>query len=93
LIVERIKLYREIGVDLLLTAFLHFNDELEEFGHQVISQFKRDQTKVTLPVPDRRASREPTIPGQDAFACGYETAVETRKAQEQAIASTEQTVT
>ena len=51
-IAERINLYREIGVDLLLTAFLHFNDELEEFGHQVISQFKRDQTKVTLSVPN-----------------------------------------
>lgn len=90
-IVERINLYREIGVDLLLTAFLHFNDELEEFGHQVIGQFKRDQTKLTLPVPDQRAWREPSIPVEDGFACGYETATETRKAQEQAIASAEQT--
>lgn len=93
LIVERIKLYRQIGIDLLLTAFLHFNDELEEFGHQVITQFKREQTKVTLPVPDRRALREPSVPMEDALACGYETATETRKAQEQAIASAEQTVT
>jgi hypothetical protein len=77
---------------LLLTAFLHFNDELEEFGHQVISQFKHDQTKVTLPVPDRPAWREPSVPVPDAFACGYETATETRKAQEQAIASAERTV-
>ena len=90
-IVERINLYREIGVDLLLTAFLHFNDELEEFGHQVISQFKRDQTKVTLPVPNQRALRKPSSPVQDTFACGYETATETRKAQEEAIASAEQT--
>jgi hypothetical protein len=92
LIVERIKLYREIGVDLLLTAFLHFNDELEEFGHRVISQFKRDQAKVTVPVPDRRALREPSVEVQDAFACGYETATETRKSQEQAIASAEHTI-
>jgi FMNH2-dependent dimethyl sulfone monooxygenase len=90
-IVERINLYREIGVDLLLTAFLHFNDELEEFGRQVISRFKRDQTKVTLPAPEPRAWREPSVPVPDAFACGYETATETRKAQEQAISSAEQT--
>jgi FMNH2-dependent dimethyl sulfone monooxygenase len=90
-IVERINLYREIGVDLLLTAFLHFNDELEEFGHQVISRVRRDQTKITLPMPDQRTLREPSSTGQEAFACGYETATETRKAQEQAIASAEQT--
>jgi dimethylsulfone monooxygenase len=92
-IVERIKLYREIGVDLLLTAFLHFNDELEEFGHQVISQLKQDQTKVTLTVPKQSVPRELSVPARDAaFACGYETATETRKAQEQAIATAEKSI-
>jgi dimethylsulfone monooxygenase len=92
-IVERIKLYREIGVDLLLTAFLHFNDELEEFGHQVISQLKQDQTKVTLTVPKQSVPGEPYVPARDAaFACGYETATETRKAQEQAIATAEKSI-
>jgi hypothetical protein len=93
LIVERIKLYREIGVDLLLTAFLHFNDELEEFGDRVISQFKEDRTKVTLTVPNQSVVRELSAPDRDAaFVCGYETATETRKAQEQAIASAEQCI-
>jgi hypothetical protein len=88
--VERIKLYREIGVDLLLTAFLHFNDELEEFGHRVINQLRQDQNKFTLTVPDRSAVRELAVSEQDTgFACGYETAPETRKAQEQAITSAE----
>jgi FMNH2-dependent dimethyl sulfone monooxygenase len=91
LMVERIKLYREIGVDLLLTAFLHFNDELEEFGHRVISRLKQDQTKVTFTVPNQSVVRELSAPDRDAvFTCGYETATETRKAQEQAIASAEQ---
>jgi FMNH2-dependent dimethyl sulfone monooxygenase len=90
LIVERIKLYREIGVDLLLTAFLHFNDELKEFGHRVITQLRQDQTKFTLTVPDRSAVRELAVSEQNTgFACGYETATETRKAQEQAITSAE----
>jgi hypothetical protein len=80
-------------LDLLLTAFLHFNDELEEFGDRVISQFKEDQTKVTLTVPNQSVVRELSAPDRDAaFACGYETATETRKAQEQAIASAEQSI-
>jgi len=90
-IAERIELYREIGVDLLLAAFLHFNDELEEFGHQVISRFKRHQDKVTLSVPERPTAPEASAPVQGAFACGYETASETRKSQEHAVASVEHT--
>jgi hypothetical protein len=64
------------------------------FNHEqgVISQFKRDQAKVTVPVPDRRALHEPSVEVQDVFACGYETATETRKSQEQAIASAEHTI-
>ena len=91
LIAERIELYREIGVDLLLTAFLHFNDELEEFGHQVISRSRRRQDKVTLSVPERQTAPEASATVQGAFACGYETASETRKSQEHAVASVEHT--
>jgi dimethylsulfone monooxygenase len=36
LIAERIRQYYEVGVDLILTAFLHYDDELPKFGHTVI---------------------------------------------------------
>jgi FMNH2-dependent dimethyl sulfone monooxygenase len=35
-IAERIKQYYEVGVDLILTAFLHYEDELPRFGRTVI---------------------------------------------------------
>lgn len=35
-IAERIRALAEIGVDMLLTGFLHYEDELSEFGQQVI---------------------------------------------------------
>ena len=36
LIAERIRQYYEVGVDLILTAFLHYEDELPRFGSTVI---------------------------------------------------------
>jgi FMNH2-dependent dimethyl sulfone monooxygenase len=35
-IAERIREYHEVGVDLILTAFLHYEDELPRFGRTVI---------------------------------------------------------
>ena len=35
-IAERIRAYHEVGVDLILTAFLHYEDELPKFGKTVI---------------------------------------------------------
>jgi FMNH2-dependent dimethyl sulfone monooxygenase len=35
-IVDRIRQYHEVGVDLILTAFLHYQDELPHFGRTVI---------------------------------------------------------
>jgi hypothetical protein len=74
----------------LLTAFLHFNDELKEFGHRVITQLRQEKTKFTLTVPDRSVVGKLAVSEQNTgLACGYETATETRKAQEQAIKSAE----
>jgi dimethylsulfone monooxygenase len=36
LIADRIRQYYEVGVDLILCSFLHFADELPEFGRSVI---------------------------------------------------------
>lgn len=36
LIADRIRQYYEVGVDLILCSFLHFTDELPEFGRSVI---------------------------------------------------------
>lgn len=33
---ERIEEYRKVGVDLVLTAFLHFDEELQRFGREII---------------------------------------------------------
>jgi FMNH2-dependent dimethyl sulfone monooxygenase len=35
-IAERIRAYHEVGVDLILTAFLHYEDELPKFGRTVV---------------------------------------------------------
>lgn len=35
-VAERIVAYRRLGVDLILTAFLHFQEELEAFGKKVL---------------------------------------------------------
>jgi len=56
----------------------------------VISRLKQYRNKVTLSVPDRQAAAQVSVKVQEASACGYETVTETRRAQEQAIASVEQ---
>jgi FMNH2-dependent dimethyl sulfone monooxygenase len=43
LIAERIRTYEAIGVDLILTAFLNFTDELPAFGSEVIPLLRRGQ--------------------------------------------------
>ena len=35
-VAERIIAYRKLGVDLMLTAFLHFQEEVERFGRDVL---------------------------------------------------------
>ncbi len=40
LIAERIGAYEEVGVDMMLCAFLHFTDELPAFGRDVIPLFR-----------------------------------------------------
>lgn len=41
LIADRIRQYHEVGVDLILTAFLHYEDELPKFGSTVIPLVQR----------------------------------------------------
>jgi dimethylsulfone monooxygenase len=43
LIAERIRAYEAVGVDLILTAFLNFTDELPIFGREVIPLLRREQ--------------------------------------------------
>ncbi|GAA5997871.1 hypothetical protein JCM5350_003629, partial [Sporobolomyces pararoseus] len=40
-IADRILLFRSLGIDHILTAFLNFQEELEEFGQKVIPLVKR----------------------------------------------------
>lgn len=53
LIADRIRQYYEVGVDLILTSFLHFSDELPAFGRQVIPLVR--QLKARRPVLERVA--------------------------------------
>ena len=81
LIVERLRKYNELGVDLILTAYLNFNDELEEFGRQVITQFKREEERVQISHPGLPF----VAPGAAPALTGYTTANDTRRAQEAAL--------
>jgi FMNH2-dependent dimethyl sulfone monooxygenase len=83
LIVEKILRYREIGVNLLLTAFLHFNDELEEFGREVITRLRREESRTQVSIPAGTVNVADAALG----SCGYETAHDTRRAQEEAVAA------
>jgi alkanesulfonate monooxygenase SsuD/methylene tetrahydromethanopterin reductase-like flavin-dependent oxidoreductase (luciferase family) len=47
LIAERIRDYEAVGVDLILTAFLNFTDELPAFGREVIPLLRREQETPT----------------------------------------------
>ena len=35
-IADRIMLLKSLGIDILLTAFLHYDDEIQQFGEQVL---------------------------------------------------------
>jgi FMNH2-dependent dimethyl sulfone monooxygenase len=45
LIADRIRQYHEVGVDLILTAFLHYEDELPKFGKTVIPLVQRSSAR------------------------------------------------
>jgi dimethylsulfone monooxygenase len=45
LIADRIRQYYEVGVDLILCAFLHYTDELPEFGRRVIPLVRQLNTE------------------------------------------------
>lgn len=45
LIADRIRQYYEVGVDLILCAFLHYTDELPEFGQRVIPLVRQMETQ------------------------------------------------
>jgi len=56
-VAERIVEYRRLGVDLILAAFLHFQEEVEAFGREVIPMVREmeidaglDPTAVPVPV-------------------------------------------
>lgn len=40
-IADRILLIKSLGVDQLLTAFLHYEDDLQKFGEQVITLVRK----------------------------------------------------
>lgn len=40
-IADRIMLIKSLGVDILLTAFLHYDDEIQKFGEQVITLVRK----------------------------------------------------
>jgi dimethylsulfone monooxygenase len=47
-VAERIMAYRRLGVDLILTGFLHYHEEVEQFGRQVIP-LVREMEQASLP--------------------------------------------
>jgi FMNH2-dependent dimethyl sulfone monooxygenase len=47
-IADRIRQYHEVGVDLILTAFLHYEDELPKFGKTVIPLVQKTRTNGRL---------------------------------------------
>jgi FMNH2-dependent dimethyl sulfone monooxygenase len=44
-IADRIRQYYEVGVDLILSSFLHFSEELPEFGRKVIPLVRQLETE------------------------------------------------
>ena len=55
LIAERICEYHEVGVDLILAAFLHYEDELPRFGREVIPLVQRMRSRRCQSAADVRA--------------------------------------
>jgi FMNH2-dependent dimethyl sulfone monooxygenase len=45
LIADRIRQYHEVGVDLILTAFLHYEDELPRFGRTVVPLVQKTRAR------------------------------------------------
>jgi FMNH2-dependent dimethyl sulfone monooxygenase len=58
-IADRIRQYHEVGVDLILTAFLHYEDELPKFGKTVIPLVQKTRANGRL---DHRADERLTTP-------------------------------
>jgi len=46
LIADRIRQYHEVGVDLILAAFLHYEDELPRFGETVIPLVRKQRAQA-----------------------------------------------
>ena len=40
-IADRILLLKSLGIDMLLVAFLHYDDEIKQFGEQVLSLVRK----------------------------------------------------
>ncbi len=58
LIAKRIREYQAVGVDLLLTAFLHFTDELPAFGRDVIPLLRSNSSSIDLSLNGEPLRRE-----------------------------------
>lgn len=44
-VAERIVLLKSLGVNLVLTAFLHYEDEVEQFGREVLPLVRQLESK------------------------------------------------
>ena len=44
-VADRILLFRSLGIDLVLTAFLHFIEEVEQFGKEVIPLVRQGEAE------------------------------------------------
>lgn len=40
-IIDRILLLKSLGIDILLVAFLHYEDDIRQFGQQILSQIRK----------------------------------------------------
>jgi dimethylsulfone monooxygenase len=66
-IVDRIRQYHEVGVDLILTAFLHYQDELPLFGRTVIPLVRKEPAHKRTDWPDTVGSIPPTVASGNQF--------------------------
>jgi FMNH2-dependent dimethyl sulfone monooxygenase len=65
-VAERIVAYRKLGVDLILTGFLHYHEEIEQFGRQVLPIVRELEVQAGLDrgaVPDPAAGLTAEGPG------------------------------
>lgn len=42
---ERILLLKSLGVDILLVAFLHYDEEIQQFGDQILSLVRKKEAE------------------------------------------------